>query len=467
MTATDTELANESVDLLSQLIRNECVNDGTPESGFESRSADLLAQYLGDSGLDLERYEAQPGRENLVARIEGTDPDRAHAVADGPHRCRARESRRLAARSLRRRGRRRRRVGPGRGRHVEPHRHHGRCVPRARALGLPTAGHARVSRGRRRGEPRHVGRGAPARPRARRGARRLRRDRGGRFPDADRARSAAAGDRRARRARTGVASRFAARPGTRRNRSVPTTRSVTAAEIVKRLAEYRPPTQIHETWRRFIEGVDFGPEWNKHLLDEATLADFCEELPIGLARQAHACTHTTFAPTVISGGTKTNVIPDAIELEVDIRTLPGQRSSDIKAMLEDALGDLIACTEITPFDENESTSSPTDTPLWDAMGRVSSALVDGSALVPFLTVGATDARFFRRHGIGRVRVRAVQPQALVRRLRVDVPRQRRARRHRVTRAVDRASGTASPATSSPDRARTPPTVDTLTYRRGT
>jgi acetylornithine deacetylase/succinyl-diaminopimelate desuccinylase-like protein len=167
---------------------------------------------------------------------------------------------------------------------------------------------------------------------------------------------------------------------------------------VKRLAEYRPPTIIHDTWRRFIEGVDFGPEWNKNLLDEVNLAGFCEELPIGLARQAHACTHTTFAPTVIHGGTKTNVIPDSVEVEVDIRTLPGQRSTDIRAMLEEALGDLMACTEITPFDENESTSSAADTPLWDAMGRVSSKLVEGSALVPFLTVGATDARFFRRTG---------------------------------------------------------------------
>jgi acetylornithine deacetylase/succinyl-diaminopimelate desuccinylase-like protein len=32
------------------------------------------------------------------------------------------------------------------------------------------------------------------------------------------------------------------------------------------------------------------------------------------------------------------------------------------------------------------------------MARVSSRLVEGSALVPFLTVGATDARFFRRSG---------------------------------------------------------------------
>jgi acetylornithine deacetylase/succinyl-diaminopimelate desuccinylase-like protein len=74
MTLTDPDIANESVDLLVHLIRNECVNDGTPESGFESRSTDVLAQYLGDAGLALERFSAQPGRENLVARIEGTDP---------------------------------------------------------------------------------------------------------------------------------------------------------------------------------------------------------------------------------------------------------------------------------------------------------------------------------------------------------------------------------------------------------
>jgi acetylornithine deacetylase/succinyl-diaminopimelate desuccinylase-like protein len=67
-------------------------------------------------------------------------------------------------------------------------------------------------------------------------------------------------------------------------------------------------------------------------------------------------------------------------------------------MLADALGALASVVEITPFDENESTASPADTPMWDAMQRVSSRLVEGSTLVPFLSVGATDARFFRRSG---------------------------------------------------------------------
>jgi acetylornithine deacetylase/succinyl-diaminopimelate desuccinylase-like protein len=172
---------------------------------------------------------------------------------------------------------------------------------------------------------------------------------------------------------------------------------VTAAEIVKRLAEYRPPTQIHETWRRFIEGVDFGPEWNEKLLDEATLSTFCEELPIGLARQAHACTHTTFAPTVAHGGTKTNVIPDRVDLEVDIRTLPGQTGADAAALLRDALGDLADAVEIESNDD-PATSSPVDTPLWDSLARTSARLCEGSALVPSLMVGGTDNRFFRRAG---------------------------------------------------------------------
>jgi len=69
-----TALVDEVTDLLQQLIRNACVNDGTPESGQEQRSVDLLASYLEGSGLDIERYEPVAGRGSLIARIEGSDP---------------------------------------------------------------------------------------------------------------------------------------------------------------------------------------------------------------------------------------------------------------------------------------------------------------------------------------------------------------------------------------------------------
>ena len=37
-------------------------NDGTPESGQEIRSSDVLESYLAGSGLELERFEPTPGR---------------------------------------------------------------------------------------------------------------------------------------------------------------------------------------------------------------------------------------------------------------------------------------------------------------------------------------------------------------------------------------------------------------------
>src|SRR5438552_16641779 len=56
------------------MIRNACVNDGSPASGNETKTAELLASYFDGSGVDLEIYEPLPGRGSLVARIEGSDP---------------------------------------------------------------------------------------------------------------------------------------------------------------------------------------------------------------------------------------------------------------------------------------------------------------------------------------------------------------------------------------------------------
>src|SRR4029450_9685971 len=97
-------------------------------------------------------------------------------------------------------------------------------------------------------------------------------------------------------------------------------------------------------------------------------------------------------------GVKTNVIPDAVELEVDIRTLPGQTGADVEAMLREALGDLSDSVEISALSDDPSSESAIDTPLWDSIWRVTGALVPGARTVPFMIVGATDARFFRRAG---------------------------------------------------------------------
>ncbi|HEX5696780.1 MAG TPA: M20/M25/M40 family metallo-hydrolase, partial [Acidimicrobiia bacterium] len=69
------------IDLLQQLIRNRCVNDGTADTGHEVRSVATLVDFLGAPG---EVFEPIPGRQSLVYRIEGSDPS-APSLALVPH----------------------------------------------------------------------------------------------------------------------------------------------------------------------------------------------------------------------------------------------------------------------------------------------------------------------------------------------------------------------------------------------
>jgi acetylornithine deacetylase/succinyl-diaminopimelate desuccinylase-like protein len=386
----------EATDLLQQLIRNACVNDGTVASGNEVRSVDLLQQYLGTSGLDVERFEPQPGRASLLARIEGSDPaaptlmlmghtDVVPVNVDGWSRdpfsgdledgmvwgrgaidmlnltaSQAVAFRRLADSGFRPRGTLlylavadEEALGTWGARWLVEHEWDavatdfvltesgGFQMPAPHGPHLPVM----VAEKGTFWSKIHV-RGTPGH-----GSQPFRTDNA----------------------------------------------LVTAAEVVRRLHEFRPETRITDVWRRHVEAMGYPPEMRDAFLDPDTLRDLCEELPVGMGRLVHACTHTTFAPTVVRGGTKTNVIPDHVVLEVDIRTLPGQTADDVHALLRDALGDLYDAVEIESNDD-PSTASPIDTPLWDALTRVTRRLVDGSALVPFLMVGGTDNRFFRRAG---------------------------------------------------------------------
>jgi acetylornithine deacetylase/succinyl-diaminopimelate desuccinylase-like protein len=387
----------EVTELLQQLIRNACVNDGTAESGHESRSVEVLQSVLEGSGVDIETYEPSPGRTSLVARIEGTDPSAptlmlmGHTdvvpategwtrdpfggeLVDGEVWGRGAvdmlnltASMAVATRRLA----------------TEGWKPEGTLVYFAvadeEALGTHGAGWM-----------------ADHETDAVRADYVITESGGIPMPSPEGVRlPVIVGEKGTYWCKLIV-------KGTPGHGSQPLRTDnalVTAAEVVRRLDEYRPETMIHEIWQRFVDGM-FPGELAAMLKDPVQLVELCDTLPLALARQAHACTHTTFAPTVMHGGHKTNVIPDRVELEVDIRTLPGQTGPDIRAMLDDVLGDLADRVTIEVITDEPSTASPIDTPLWESLNRVSNALVPGGAeCIPFLTVGATDARFFRRMGI--------------------------------------------------------------------
>ena len=398
VTDLTTDATAEVTDLLQHLIRNACVNDGQASSGQEVRSADLLHSYLEGCGLDLETYEPEPGRKSLVARMEGRDRDAptlllmGHTdvvpvkpagwdhdpfggeLIDGDIWGRGAvdmlnltASMAVATRRLAESG----------------------FTPEGTLIYLAVADEEALGTW---GAQWLVDRETDA-VRAdyvitESGGIPIPSPTGLKLP-------VIVGEK----GNYWCKLKISGTPGHGSQPYKTDNALVTAAEVVRRLDRFQPETQIHDIWRRFISAMGYPAEITDPLLSPDGLMDILEGLPLGMARQFHACTHTTFSPNIVHGGSKINTIPDMVELAVDIRTLPGQSDADIEAMLAMALGDLADRVEIERESSDESSASAVDTPLWDTLSRVSQGFYEGSATVPYLTVGATDARFFRRHGI--------------------------------------------------------------------
>jgi acetylornithine deacetylase/succinyl-diaminopimelate desuccinylase-like protein len=173
---------------------------------------------------------------------------------------------------------------------------------------------------------------------------------------------------------------------------------VKAAHVVSRLADYRPAPYVDELWGTLVASLDVDPAVKAALLDPSRVEESIARLPPALAKVAWSVTHTTFSPNVCRGGVKTNVIPDVVDVEVDIRTIPGDNEDEVRRHLDKALGDLSEEVIVEKLFSKPASVSPTGTPLWDVLGRVVDGHYPGARLLPRLIIGFTDAPYFRDHG---------------------------------------------------------------------
>jgi acetylornithine deacetylase/succinyl-diaminopimelate desuccinylase-like protein len=173
---------------------------------------------------------------------------------------------------------------------------------------------------------------------------------------------------------------------------------VKAAHVVSRLADYRPAPYVDELWATFVASLDIDADMRAGLVDPARVEESIARLPPALAKLAWSVTHTTFSPNVCHGGVKTNVIPDVVDIDVDIRTIPGDNEDEVRRHLDKALGDLSEEVAVEKLFSKQASVSPTDTPLWDVLGRVVGSHYPGARLLPKMIVGFTDAPYFRQHG---------------------------------------------------------------------
>jgi acetylornithine deacetylase/succinyl-diaminopimelate desuccinylase-like protein len=178
---------------------------------------------------------------------------------------------------------------------------------------------------------------------------------------------------------------------------------LTLADSFSRIGSADQPIRITQEWIDFVPHLGLESEFSEMLIDpdqiDAAIEEMAEEDQT-LARWIHACTHMTFSPNVIGGGTKANMIPDAAMGDIDIRMLPGQVAADVEDHLRKVLGpDLFDVVEFTPRLNMEANSSPANGPMWDAIADAAEQHLGTRRLAPTLTPVTTDARFFRDRDI--------------------------------------------------------------------
>ncbi len=105
--------------------------------------------------------------------------------------------------------------------------------------------------------------------------------------------------------------------------------------------------------------------------------------------------HNTASVTIVAGGEKINVIPDAVSFELDGRLLPGFQPEDLFAELR-ALSGVQPEFELVRHDP--APAEP-DLALFDTLSATLRELDPAAKAIPMLLPGVTDGRFFARLGI--------------------------------------------------------------------
>ena len=392
-------LTGQTVELVQALIRNRCVNDGTPESGEEIRNADMLQGLIEGPGVQVERFEPTPGRVSIVGRIDGSDPTAPSLCLMGH----------TDVVPVHEEGWRN---DPFGGELIDGEVWGRGAVDMLNLTSSMAVVFRHLADGgfRPRGDLIYFG-VADEESGSEHGARWM----ADHHPDAIRADYVLtengglhSGPSEApfvgvNVAEKGVAWRRLRLRGVPGHGSMPFRSDnalVKAAGVIQRLAEYRPAPRFHELWRTRVETLGLPDEIRDVLLDPDQIDDALAILPNRpAAAHLHACTHTTFSPNLLDGGSmKTNVIPDTVVVEVDVRTLPGEGPEEVDRHLRAALGDLADHVEVEEMMNDQASTSRIDTPLWDALQRSVNQPFPSARLTPQFSVGFTDARIYREMG---------------------------------------------------------------------
>ncbi len=130
---------------------------------------------------------------------------------------------------------------------------------------------------------------------------------------------------------------------------------------------------------------------NKWLLEPVLIKSF------GSTNSGAASTHTTIAPTILRAGVKDNVLPIDATAIVNFRILPGDSVQGVLDHVRSAI--YLPEIEVISLADSDAEPSPVSSPNAAPFQLLSQTIIScypGTLVTPYLVLGATDARYYRK-----------------------------------------------------------------------
>jgi acetylornithine deacetylase/succinyl-diaminopimelate desuccinylase-like protein len=161
---------------------------------------------------------------------------------------------------------------------------------------------------------------------------------------------------------------------------------VKAAHLIVKLGAMRPKPRLLPETEAFFRALGEVPE-----ADE--LPERLASLEPSVRAMVEPMLSLMVSPTITEASKTRNVIPGRCEVDCDCRLLPGQTQEEAERELRECLGE--GDYELEWIEAVGGTSSPFDTPLWDAIESFVREEDEGAVLSPVVLAGFTDSHFMR------------------------------------------------------------------------
>jgi acetylornithine deacetylase/succinyl-diaminopimelate desuccinylase-like protein len=171
-------------------------------------------------------------------------------------------------------------------------------------------------------------------------------------------------------------------------------------KILQTLDKRSLPVHVTPVTRAWLEGMAAELPRSQALLLRSLLEPRLAEATLRVVhveqlRLIERALRNTVSVTIVHAGSKINVIPAEVELELDGRTLPGFGPDDLIREVHDIVGPELELELV----RHDATPAEPDLTWLEGLGAILRELDPGAIPVPMLQVGVTDGRFFSRIGI--------------------------------------------------------------------